>query len=240
MTNGTAAGTYELTGINNAFTGSGGLFGGSPIAGFPTTDVAQPPDFTVFKNEVLFDGLDAARRKWIVGNERYGSRRVRNRRHQWRQCGRERKAVLDALREELRKHNYLPILFDFELPERRNVTETVTQLARMARFIIADLTAPSSIPQELQAIIPSCSRTCSTAIAVRQPRHRSREASIGNFFCLDEGVLGVANRVLDVLVAKIRLQCPGVVAPVSKRVAAGLSDYRYRSGFFSRRIFTEA
>jgi hypothetical protein len=67
----------------------------------------------------------------------------------------ERKKVLDALREELRKHNYLPILFDFELPERRNVTETVTLLARMARFIIADLTDPSSIPQELQAVIPS-------------------------------------------------------------------------------------
>src|SRR5262245_13333394 len=67
----------------------------------------------------------------------------------------ERKAVLDALREELRKRNYLPILFDFEVPERRNITETVTLLARMARFIIADLTDPSSIPQELQAIIPS-------------------------------------------------------------------------------------
>jgi hypothetical protein len=67
----------------------------------------------------------------------------------------ERKAVLDALREELRKRDYLPILFDFEVPARRNITETVTLLARMARFIIADLTDPSSIPQELQAIIPS-------------------------------------------------------------------------------------
>jgi hypothetical protein len=67
----------------------------------------------------------------------------------------ERKAVLDALREELRKRDYLPILFDFELPARRNITETVTLLARMARFIIADLTDPSSIPQELQAIVPS-------------------------------------------------------------------------------------
>jgi hypothetical protein len=67
----------------------------------------------------------------------------------------ERKAVLDALREELRKRNYLPILFDFDAPERQNVTETVTLLARMARFIIADLTDPSSIPQELQAIIPT-------------------------------------------------------------------------------------
>jgi uncharacterized protein YjbI with pentapeptide repeats len=67
----------------------------------------------------------------------------------------ERKAVLDALREELRKRDYVPILFDFEIPARRNITETVTLLARMARFIIADLTDPSSIPQELQAIIPS-------------------------------------------------------------------------------------
>jgi hypothetical protein len=66
----------------------------------------------------------------------------------------ERKAVLDALRVELRKHNYLPILFDFEVPATRDITETVSLLARMARFIIADLTDPSSIPQELQAIVP--------------------------------------------------------------------------------------
>ena len=63
-------------------------------------------------------------------------------------------AVLDALREELRKHNYLPILFDFNVPATRDITETVSLLARMARFVIADLTDPSSIPKELEAIVP--------------------------------------------------------------------------------------
>jgi uncharacterized protein YjbI with pentapeptide repeats len=66
----------------------------------------------------------------------------------------ERKAVLDALREELRKRDYLPILFDFNVPATRDITETVSLLARMARFIIADLTDPSSIPKELEAIVP--------------------------------------------------------------------------------------
>ena len=67
----------------------------------------------------------------------------------------ERKAVLDALREELRKRDYLPILFDFDVPATRDITETVSLLARMARFIIADLTDPSSIPKELEAIVPA-------------------------------------------------------------------------------------
>jgi uncharacterized protein YjbI with pentapeptide repeats len=66
----------------------------------------------------------------------------------------ERKAVLDALREELRKRDYLPILFDFAVPAMRDITETVSLLTGMARFIIADLTDPSSIPKELEAIVP--------------------------------------------------------------------------------------
>jgi hypothetical protein len=66
----------------------------------------------------------------------------------------ERKAVLDSLREELRRRDYLPILFDFDVSATRDITETISLLARMARFIIADLTDPSSIPKELEAIVP--------------------------------------------------------------------------------------
>jgi hypothetical protein len=60
-----------------------------------------------------------------------------------------RKRVLDALRDELRRRNYLPVVFDFEKPANASTTETVTLLARMARFVIADLTDPRSVPYEL-------------------------------------------------------------------------------------------
>ncbi len=69
----------------------------------------------------------------------------------------QRKALLDQLRDALRTKNLVPILFDFDKGADRDITETVTLLARMARFVIADLTDPASIPQELHAIAPHLS-----------------------------------------------------------------------------------
>ena len=64
-----------------------------------------------------------------------------------------RKAVLDAIRNELRQHDYVPVLFDFDKPSSRDIHETVGTLARMARFVIADITNPRCIPQELGSIV---------------------------------------------------------------------------------------
>ena len=65
-----------------------------------------------------------------------------------------RKRILDLIREELRARGYVPILFDFERPSSRDYTETVVTIAHLARFIVADLTDPASIPKELEAIVP--------------------------------------------------------------------------------------
>jgi len=51
----------------------------------------------------------------------------------------ERKAILNAIREELRNRDYLPILFDFDKPTNRDFTETLMTLAGLSKFIIADI-----------------------------------------------------------------------------------------------------
>jgi hypothetical protein len=68
----------------------------------------------------------------------------------------ERKPVLDAIRDELRKpeHNYLP-MFDFPPSANQTLLETVKTLANMARFVIADLTDARSVLREVQAIVPA-------------------------------------------------------------------------------------
>ena len=63
-------------------------------------------------------------------------------------------AVLDRLRDELRKRGYLPIVFNFDKPETKDFTETVRLLAGLSKFVIADITNPKSAPLELQATVP--------------------------------------------------------------------------------------
>ncbi len=62
--------------------------------------------------------------------------------------------ILREIKNELRRMNYLPILFDFEKPQNRNLTETVITLASLSKAVICDLTNPACIPQEMYATIP--------------------------------------------------------------------------------------
>ena len=65
----------------------------------------------------------------------------------------QRKSVLDGLREKLREFNLLPIVFDFDRPTDKDITETVQTLAGMSMFVIVDVTNPKSTPLELEATV---------------------------------------------------------------------------------------
>jgi hypothetical protein len=103
-------------------------------------------------------------------------------------------AVLERLREELRKRGYVPILFNFDKPETKDFTETVRLLAGLSKFVIADITNPKSSPLGLQPTVPEimvpynrsssrarsrspCCRICESGIAIGSPNpsniHRS-------------------------------------------------------------------
>ena len=82
----------------------------------------------------------------------------------------QRKVILDALRTELHRRDYVPVMFDFERPRSQTTVETVSTLARLARFVIADLTDAKSVLQELQAIVPS-----SPSVPVQMLVHSSQD-----------------------------------------------------------------
>jgi len=66
----------------------------------------------------------------------------------------ERKEVLDGLRNELRRRDLLPMMFDFDPIRNRDFKETISALAHMARFIIADTTDAKAVAEELEHIVP--------------------------------------------------------------------------------------
>ena len=124
----------------------------------------------------------------------------------------ERKAILDAIREELRARNYLPVLFDFHGSDNRDLTETVSTLAHMAKFIIADLTDAKSLPQELMRIVPVL-----PSVPV-QPILLSTEHEWGmyetftrypwvlpivNYDCLDEAIESFKDKIIDLAEGKV-------------------------------------
>ena len=67
----------------------------------------------------------------------------------------ERLKTLNEIKSILKKKNYVPVIFDFDKPTKRDLTETIGLIGRMSKFVIADLTDAKSIPQELSELIPN-------------------------------------------------------------------------------------
>lgn len=112
--------------------------GGEPEITVDNLEVAQFI-YLLLNNEKIRDVIDTIGKKGVLILGRFTP---------------ERKDILDAIRDELRRLDYVPMMFDFEKPTQRDFTETVKVLAGLSRFIIADITNPRSSPLELQATMP--------------------------------------------------------------------------------------
>jgi len=118
-----------------------GLFVGSfeqPAITVDSLEVAQFI-YLLLHNEKIRDIIDTITSKVVLILGRFSE---------------DRKRVLDAIRAKLRHRNLIPVMFDFHLPDSKDLTGTVETLARMARYVVADLTDPSSIPHEMATLIP--------------------------------------------------------------------------------------
>jgi hypothetical protein len=112
--------------------------GGEPEVTVDNIEVAQFV-YLLLRNEKIRDVVDTVGKKGVLLLGRFTEGRI---------------AVLDRLRDELRKRGYVPIVFNFDKPETKDFTETIRLLAGLSKFVIADVTKPRSAPLELQATVP--------------------------------------------------------------------------------------
>jgi len=107
--------------------------------------------------EIEVDGLDLASFMYLTLNNRNISRIIDAASQKWVLIlGRftEGKEILKAIEDEL-KGKYIPIIFDFPPPDRRDLIETLLLLAGLSAFVIVEMTNPRSTPLEVQAIVPN-------------------------------------------------------------------------------------
>jgi hypothetical protein len=95
--------------------------------------------YLLLHNEKIRDVIDTIGKKGVLLLGRFTEGRIK---------------ILERLRGELRKHGFLPMVFNFDKPETKDFTQTVRLLAGLSHFVIVDLSTPRSVPLELQAIVP--------------------------------------------------------------------------------------
>ncbi|MBN1315797.1 MAG: pentapeptide repeat-containing protein [Anaerolineales bacterium] len=108
-----------------------------PVIGVDSLEVAHFV-YLLLANRKIRDLIDIAASKVVVILGRFTE---------------ERLAILEAIWDELRKHNYVSVLFNFEKPGSRTLMETVGILAHLSRFIIADLTDAKGVAHELATLV---------------------------------------------------------------------------------------
>ena len=126
----------------------------------------------------------------------------------------ERKAILEAMRAELRQRDYLPIIFDFDPSPNRTTIETIKTLASMAKFVVANLTDAKSVLQELQAVVPTLP-SVSVQLIIKRTEHeygildyiRSYQSVVSKTYeyeTVEEVISSIQENIIAPVEAKLR------------------------------------
>jgi uncharacterized protein YjbI with pentapeptide repeats len=127
----------------------------------------------------------------------------------------ERVKVLHAIRDELRKrHDLLPIMFEFDPLPNKTTIETLLTLAHMSRFVIADLTDAKAVVQELTKIVDSL-----PSLPIKLIIHESADMpSMSESFRIKESVLSLPY-VYGSQEELIKAIVPEIIEPANARAA---------------------
>jgi uncharacterized protein YjbI with pentapeptide repeats len=68
--------------------------------------------------------------------------------------GVRRRGIIEAIRRAIRERGLLPLVVDLDGQGNTDPAQTVTLLARIARYVVADLTASGSVARALDAFVP--------------------------------------------------------------------------------------
>lgn len=123
----------------------------------------------------------------------------------------ERKTSLNVLRDALRQRAYVPVLCNLDGSSERNGADIVISLARMSRFIIADIHDPANVPQELRELVAHIQAPLLPIIASGE----STEAAFAEYRAIPWTLDPYHYPDLPALVANIE---DAIIAPVEARL----------------------
>lgn len=98
--------------------------------------------YLLLNNEKIRNVIDTVAKKGVLILGRFTQKRL---------------DVLKVVSDNLRKFGYLPILFTFTKPDSRSFIETVSTVAHLSRFVIADFSEPKAVLEEVPVIMQELS-----------------------------------------------------------------------------------
>ena len=122
--------------------------------------------------------------------------------------------MLDALRVALNKRGFVAVTFDFERPSGRDYMETVTAIAALCRFIVADFTNAKEVRAEVSQVHAQYRRVPIIPIAKVGARLPD---TMANVFSADDLAGLVRYADIDDLVSRL----PSIIDQAEARATAG-------------------